>query len=192
MKHLLNPTRGRIISSLRAGERTVNDLAVEVGLTDNAIRSHLEALPGRPGRLHGLCRDPKAGGVPPGHPIAPDRLAYPEARLFSTIEPEQISKIARTAVRRLFPVWQLHPSDETMGCNPRKHALRALHAGVVSVNEQNDFAFRADSTYEERFLSERQAWTEFGLAWGFSDRPHQGVAAELEHLGELNGFVPPL
>ena len=44
MKQLLNPTRERIVSSLRAGERTVNDLVAEIGLTDNAIRSHLEAL----------------------------------------------------------------------------------------------------------------------------------------------------
>ena len=44
MKRLLNPSRGRIINCLRGGERTVNDLMAEVGLTDNAIRSHLEAL----------------------------------------------------------------------------------------------------------------------------------------------------
>src|SRR5437016_4390395 len=44
MKHLLHPTRARIISSLRGGEQTVNDQMAEVGLTDNAIRSHLETL----------------------------------------------------------------------------------------------------------------------------------------------------
>jgi len=37
-------TRGRILALLRAGERTVDDLAGELGLTDNAVRPHLVAL----------------------------------------------------------------------------------------------------------------------------------------------------
>src|SRR5687767_5242317 len=44
MKQLLNPTRRKIIALLRGGERTVSEMAKEVGLSDNAIRSHLEAL----------------------------------------------------------------------------------------------------------------------------------------------------
>jgi predicted ArsR family transcriptional regulator len=37
-------TRGRIIARLREGARTVDELAAELGLTDNAIRQHLTAL----------------------------------------------------------------------------------------------------------------------------------------------------
>src|SRR4051794_36819114 len=37
-------TRGRILALLRAGQRTVDELAREVGLTDNAVRPHLLAL----------------------------------------------------------------------------------------------------------------------------------------------------
>jgi predicted ArsR family transcriptional regulator len=36
--------RGRIIALLRRGERTVDELAAELGVTDNAIRPHLEVL----------------------------------------------------------------------------------------------------------------------------------------------------
>jgi len=37
-------TRGRIVLSLRGGDRTVNELADEIGITDNAVRAHLLAL----------------------------------------------------------------------------------------------------------------------------------------------------
>ena len=37
-------TRGRLLALLREGERTVDDLAARLGLTDNAVRFHLDAL----------------------------------------------------------------------------------------------------------------------------------------------------
>src|SRR5215813_4960387 len=37
-------TRGRIVLLLRRGSRTVNELAGALGLTDNAVRTHLTAL----------------------------------------------------------------------------------------------------------------------------------------------------
>src|SRR5437764_4119252 len=37
-------TRGRIVLLLRGASSTVNDLAAALGLTDNAVRSHLTAL----------------------------------------------------------------------------------------------------------------------------------------------------
>src|SRR4051812_9605396 len=43
-QRLLGSTRGRIITLLRRGERTVNELADALGLTDNAVRTHLAAL----------------------------------------------------------------------------------------------------------------------------------------------------
>jgi predicted ArsR family transcriptional regulator len=50
MKHigwrerLFKSTRGKILNLLRARERTVNDLAQELHLTDNAVRAHLASL----------------------------------------------------------------------------------------------------------------------------------------------------
>lgn len=41
---LLSTTRGRIVALLRRSSRTVNELAAELGVTDNAVRSHLAAL----------------------------------------------------------------------------------------------------------------------------------------------------
>ncbi|HEX8245306.1 MAG TPA: ArsR family transcriptional regulator, partial [Longimicrobium sp.] len=43
-ERLLGSTRGRVITLLRRHERTVNELADELGLTDNAVRTHLAAL----------------------------------------------------------------------------------------------------------------------------------------------------
>jgi len=37
-------TRGRVLSLLREGKWTVDDLAARLGLTDNAVRFHLDAL----------------------------------------------------------------------------------------------------------------------------------------------------
>jgi len=50
MKHigwrarLFKSTRGKILELLRAGESTVNELAEELHLTDNAVRAHLAGL----------------------------------------------------------------------------------------------------------------------------------------------------
>src|SRR3954447_18195280 len=44
-------TRGRMILLLRRGSRTVNELAGALGLTKNAVRTHLTAL-GRDGLVH--------------------------------------------------------------------------------------------------------------------------------------------
>src|SRR5215217_2162682 len=37
-------TRGQVVTLLRRGDRTVDDLAQALGLTDNAVRAHLAAL----------------------------------------------------------------------------------------------------------------------------------------------------
>lgn len=43
-ERLLGSTRGRVITLLRRSERTVNELAADLGLTDNAVRTHLASL----------------------------------------------------------------------------------------------------------------------------------------------------
>ncbi|MGH9969750.1 MAG: helix-turn-helix transcriptional regulator [Pyrinomonadaceae bacterium] len=43
-KRFFDSTRGRIVTLLRGTTRTVNELAEELGLTDNAVRAHLLSL----------------------------------------------------------------------------------------------------------------------------------------------------
>ena len=48
---LMESTRGKILDLLRSKERTVNELAAALGLTDNAVRAHLLSLE-RDGLVH--------------------------------------------------------------------------------------------------------------------------------------------
>ena len=43
-KRFFESTRGRIVSLIRGSTKTVNELAAELGLTDNAVRAHLLSL----------------------------------------------------------------------------------------------------------------------------------------------------
>jgi len=43
-KRFLQTTQGRIVVALRAGDRTVDELAAGLGITGNAVRGHLAAL----------------------------------------------------------------------------------------------------------------------------------------------------
>jgi predicted ArsR family transcriptional regulator len=58
-ERFFDSTRGRIVTLLRGGTKTVNDLTAELGLTDNAVRAHLLSL-----ERDGLVRQ---SGVQPGH-----------------------------------------------------------------------------------------------------------------------------
>ncbi|HYW09102.1 MAG TPA: ArsR family transcriptional regulator [Longimicrobium sp.] len=57
IERLLASTRGQIIGLLRRSARTVNELAAELGLTDNAVRSHLAAL-----ERDGLVKQERSAG----------------------------------------------------------------------------------------------------------------------------------
>ncbi len=74
-KRFLVSTRGRIIGLLRSSERTVNELAESVNLTDNAVRSHLSTL-----ERDGLVQQ---SGMRPG-------LRKPHALYGLTVEAEQL------------------------------------------------------------------------------------------------------
>jgi predicted ArsR family transcriptional regulator len=43
-RRFLESTRGKVVAMLRGGTRTVDELAVALGLTDNAVRAHLLGL----------------------------------------------------------------------------------------------------------------------------------------------------
>jgi predicted ArsR family transcriptional regulator len=53
----LMSTRGRIVAELRRNSRTVEELRVAVGVTDNAVRAHLSALE-RDGIVHQVATRP--------------------------------------------------------------------------------------------------------------------------------------
>lgn len=82
-RRFLDTTRGRIVALLRRRERTVEELARALGLTDNAVRSHLSALE-RDGlvRQEGVRRGGGAGKPAVVYELHPDAApllsrAYP-------------------------------------------------------------------------------------------------------------------
>src|SRR5687767_1988641 len=72
-RRFLETTRGRIVGLLRMGAATVEELARSLGLTDNAIRSHLATLE-RDGliRQEGVRRSPGAGKPATVYEIHPE------------------------------------------------------------------------------------------------------------------------
>lgn len=72
-RRFLETTRGQIVGLLRRGAATVDELARSLGLTDNAIRSHLTTLE-RDGliRQEGVRRGPGAGKPATVYEIHPD------------------------------------------------------------------------------------------------------------------------
>ena len=72
-KRFLESTRGQVLSHLRRGAGTVEDLARALGLTDNAIRAHLATLE-RDGLVSpaGQRRGPGAGKPAQVYELAPD------------------------------------------------------------------------------------------------------------------------
>src|SRR5882672_10770437 len=86
---VMEGTRGRIISLLRRGARTVEELAQSVELTDNAVRAQLTSLE-RDGlvRQEGVRRGPGAG-----KPAVLYQL-YPDAEpLFSAAYPPVLTEL---------------------------------------------------------------------------------------------------
>ena len=84
---LLESTRGQILELLRTKERTVNELAATLGLTDNAVRAHLTSL-----ARDGLVAQ---AGVRPG-------VRKPHATYTLTPEAEQIFPKAYGPILSLF------------------------------------------------------------------------------------------
>ena len=106
-------TRGQIVTLLRRGTRTVEELAQALGLTDNAIRNHLAALE-RDGlvRAEGVRRTPGAGKPATLYELHPDAApllsrAYPPVLgavigvLVDELPAERTTEMLRETGRRL-------------------------------------------------------------------------------------------
>lgn len=96
-RRFLDSTRGQIIGLLRRGERTVEELAVSLGLTDNAIRNHLSGLE-RDGLIRqlGVRRRPGAGKPAVLYELHPDT-----APLLSRAYPPVLSTVMDVLVDEL-------------------------------------------------------------------------------------------
>ena len=98
-KRFLASTRGQVVLLLRRGERTVDELAQALGLTDNAVRNHLSALE-RDGlvRQDGVRRGPGAGKPATVYELNPDA-----APLFSRAYPPVLRVVLDVLIEQLPP-----------------------------------------------------------------------------------------
>ncbi|MHB1297092.1 MAG: helix-turn-helix transcriptional regulator [Gemmatimonadaceae bacterium] len=114
----LESTRGKVVLLLRHEPRTVDELARELGLTDNAIRSHLSTLE-RDGmvRQQGLRR-----GSGAGKPAVLYELPAAAAAMFSRAYGPVLIALLDELAQRL-------PSDRTV---PVMHAVGRRLASALS------------------------------------------------------------
>jgi predicted ArsR family transcriptional regulator len=96
-ERFLASTRGRVAALLRLGDRTVDELAGELGLTDNAVRAHLAAL-----ERDGLAAqgEPRRSG---GKPAFTYQLTPQAERLFPKAYGLILSELVAVLADRLPP-----------------------------------------------------------------------------------------
>ncbi len=112
-RQLGKTTRNRLIALLRRGQRTVDELAAALDLTDNAVRAHLAALErekvvqqvgvrrdgavGKPAILYGIAPDSSAVFSTAYAPALGALLAEISARM----TPKQVESLLRRTGKRL-------------------------------------------------------------------------------------------
>lgn len=101
----METTKGQIVALLRRGQRTVEELARAVDLTDNAVRAHLATLE-RDGlvRHSGVRRSPGAGkpaALYELHPEAEPLFSRAYAPFLSALLEELASRLSRDTIETL-------------------------------------------------------------------------------------------
>lgn len=141
-------TRGRIVALLRRGDRSVEELAQALGLTDNAVRAQLAVLEregvvrsvgirrdgavGKPATLYGVARGTSALFSSAYAPMLSSLLAELGERMSS----RQLDTVLRGAGRRLAPVL---PAGATLDDRVRAGAELLTELGAdADLIETND------------------------------------------------------
>lgn len=139
-------TRGKIITLLRRGSRTVEELAEALELTDNAVRAHLIALErdglvqqqgqrrssSKPASTYGLAQAaedlfPKAYGQ-----VLDQLLTV----LQEQMSPEGMEAVMRTTGRRLAVQWRIPPGELRERLEAAVAILNEL-GGLAELEQQN-------------------------------------------------------
>jgi predicted ArsR family transcriptional regulator len=153
-QRFVQSTRGRLVALLRRDTRTVDELAQELGLTDNAIRAHLAALE-RDGWVvpQGVRRSGGSGKPANTYELTADaEVLFPKAYgsivdhlldiLDERMPPEDVTTMLREVGRRLSSEHQASTGDLRMRLEA---AIRVLNdmGGLAEVDERpSSYAIR--------------------------------------------------
>ena len=150
-QRFLASTRGRILDLVRRKSRTVDELAGELSLTDNAVRLHLDALE-EDGfvRSAGVRRDGSVGKPATVYELGPDgdvalsRAYLPFlSALLASLDERLTARELRTVMRDVGQRLAGEPSDRPPALESRvRAAARVLNdlGGATSVERREDGA----------------------------------------------------
>ena len=140
-------TRGRIVTLLRRSSHTVDELASELDLTDNAVRAHLATLE-RDGIVQ--QRGARRGSGKPAYvyELAPAaEQLFPKAYapvldqllevLSEQLSPERVETLLREVGRRIAARWNVPPGDLRMRLEVAVEVLQEL-GGMVELEAYED------------------------------------------------------
>ena len=145
-RRLSESTQGRIIGLLRRASMTVDELATALGLTDNAIRTHLATLE-RDGLVHqdgtrrGASKPAYTYGLTPGTELLFSRAYVPLLTqllhvLAERMRPEEFDAVMRHVGRRLMHGRPM-PRGDTRQRTQAASALLNELGGLTEVEEQD-------------------------------------------------------
>ena len=145
--------RGRIIRLLRRGEKTVDELATELGVTDNGVRSHLSVLedagvveeftvrrtgtPGKPATLYRIARAAEPQLSAAYAPILEALLVALEHRL----DTKELDSLFRDVGRRLAAEQETAPKSASLAARARLAAALLSELGAEIDVESSDRGF---------------------------------------------------
>jgi len=148
--------RGRIIRLLRRGDKTVDELAAELGVTDNGVRSHLTVLedagvveqftvrrtgtPGKPATVYRVARDAEPHLSAAYAPILEALLVALENRL----ETKELDALFREVGRKLAEDQEAAPKSASLAARARLAAslLGELGAEIDVESSEGGFVIR--------------------------------------------------
>lgn len=150
-QRFLESTRGRIVTLLRRNNRTVEELAQELALTDNAVRAHLATLErdgivqqrgvrrgsGKPSYVYNLTPEaeylfPKAYG-----PVLHQLLDA----LSEQMTPEEIEIVLRKVGRSIATQWNIPPGDLPTRLEGAVEVLNEL-GGMAELEVPDEHTYR--------------------------------------------------
>jgi predicted ArsR family transcriptional regulator len=150
-QRFLESTRGRIVTLLRRSSRTVEELAQELALTDNAVRAHLATLErdgivqqrgarrgsGKPSYVYELTAEaeylfPKAYG-----PVLHQLLDV----LSEQMTPEEMEIALRKVGRSIATKWNIPPGDLPTRLEGAVEVLNEL-GGMAELEASDEHTYR--------------------------------------------------